>query len=103
MSQEQAVSLALAPAVPEAEAGPASTPREHAATVRTDPLTRREREVVALVARGRTNLQIADELVISERTVEAHVSNSLGKLNIASRAQLAVWASERGLLAAATQ
>jgi predicted ATPase/DNA-binding CsgD family transcriptional regulator/DNA-binding XRE family transcriptional regulator len=102
MSQEQAVSLALAPAAAEGKAGSASASRARTAMLRADPLTRREREVVALVARGRTNLQIAEDLVISERTVEAHVSNSLGKLSLASRAQLAVWASERGLRVAGT-
>jgi DNA-binding CsgD family transcriptional regulator len=55
-------------------------------------LTRREREVVRLLARGRTNREIADSLVISERTVENHVSNVLSKLNLETRAQVAVWA-----------
>jgi pimeloyl-ACP methyl ester carboxylesterase/DNA-binding CsgD family transcriptional regulator/class 3 adenylate cyclase len=56
-----------------------------------DQLTRREREVVALLARGRTNREIADTLIISERTVENHVSNVLAKLGLESRAQVAVW------------
>jgi DNA-binding NarL/FixJ family response regulator len=56
-------------------------------------LTRREREVVALVARGLTNRQIAEQLLVSERTAEWHVANSLGKLGLHSRAQLVVWAS----------
>jgi DNA-binding NarL/FixJ family response regulator len=58
-------------------------------------LTRRERQVALLVARGLTNRQIAEELVVSERTVEMHVSNILGKLDLTSRAQVAVWAAER--------
>ena len=45
-------------------------------------LTRREREVLALVAQGRTNRQIADELFISENTAGVHVSNILGKLGV---------------------
>lgn len=54
-------------------------------------LTPREREVAVLVARGLTNLQIADELTISERTVEGHVERILGKLEFRSRAQIAAW------------
>ena len=61
-----------------------------------DPLTRREREVVDLLARGSTNREIAEALVISERTVENHVSNVLGKLGLETRAQVAVWALGRG-------
>jgi DNA-binding CsgD family transcriptional regulator len=57
-----------------------------------DPLTRREREVVGLLSSGRTNREIADVLVISERTVENHVSNILAKLGLDSRAQVAIWA-----------
>ena len=60
-----------------------------------DPLTPREREVVGLLARGRTNREIADTLIISERTVENHVSNVLGKLNLETRAQVAIWALGR--------
>jgi predicted ATPase/DNA-binding CsgD family transcriptional regulator len=58
------------------------------------PLTPREREVAALVACGYSNHAIADELVISERTVEKHVANILARLELSSRAQLAVWAHE---------
>ncbi len=60
-------------------------------------LTRREREVAALVARGKTNRQIADELVLSEKTIEMHVSNCLGKLGFNSRAQLAAWVTKHDL------
>jgi DNA-binding CsgD family transcriptional regulator len=55
-------------------------------------LTQREREVISLVARGCSNQQIAETLVIGRRTVEMHVSNLLAKLGLTSRAQLAVWA-----------
>jgi non-specific serine/threonine protein kinase len=66
----------------------------------TSPLTAREREIVALVARGLSNKAIAEQLVLSDRTVEMHVSNALGKLAFSSRAQLAAWAVEhRGELA----
>ena len=58
-------------------------------------LTRREREIVAQLARGRTNREIADSLVISERTVENHVSSVLSKLGLETRAQVAIWALSR--------
>lgn len=63
-------------------------------------LTPREREVAALVARGLTDPQIAQALVIGRRTAETHVANCLGKLGFVTRAQLAAWAVERGLAAA---
>lgn len=60
-------------------------------------LTRREREIAALLARGYSNRQIADELVIGERTVETHVGNVLAKLGLASRFLVAPWAEAHGL------
>lgn len=60
-------------------------------------LTARECEVAALIVRGKTSREIAEELVITERTAEVHVSNILGKLGFSSRAQIAAWAVERGL------
>jgi predicted ATPase/DNA-binding CsgD family transcriptional regulator len=56
-------------------------------------LTKREREVAALVARGMTNKDIAAELVISQRTAEAHIEHILNKLGFASRTQIAAWAA----------
>ena len=61
-------------------------------------LTRREREVVRLLARGLTNAEIAERLVLSEHTVHRHVANILLKLGARSRAAAAVAAAERGLL-----
>jgi len=61
-------------------------------------LTEREREVVALIAQGKTNREIADTLVVSYRTVETHVGTILSKLGFTSRAQIAVWAVEIGLM-----
>ncbi|HEV2238565.1 MAG TPA: tetratricopeptide repeat protein, partial [Ktedonobacterales bacterium] len=61
-------------------------------------LTAREREVVALIARGHSNSEIAAALVISERTVEAHSGHIRDKLGLASRAQVAAWAVEHGLV-----
>jgi NarL family two-component system response regulator LiaR len=63
----------------------------------TDPLTERELEVLRLIAQGYSNRQIADELVITEMTVRAHVSNILGKLHLASRTQAALFALREGL------
>jgi DNA-binding CsgD family transcriptional regulator len=57
------------------------------------PLTAREREVLARLAAGRTNRQIAAELVLSERTIETHVGHILGKLGVANRAEAAAWAT----------
>ncbi|WP_439951595.1 response regulator transcription factor [Actinomadura macra] len=59
-------------------------------------LTAREREVVALVARGLSNRGIAEELVISPATVARHVTNILTKLGFSSRAQVAAWAVTNG-------
>lgn len=62
-----------------------------------DGLTTREREVATLVAQGRSNRAIADELVLSERTIEKHVENIMAKLDVSNRTQIAVWATEKGL------
>jgi DNA-binding NarL/FixJ family response regulator len=60
-------------------------------------LTPREREVAALIAEGKYNREIAEALVISERTVETHVSNIFLKLGFSSRAQIAAWVVEQGV------
>jgi DNA-binding NarL/FixJ family response regulator len=56
------------------------------------PLTAREREIAALIARGLSNRGIADELVISPATAARHVANIFTKLGFSSRAQVAAWA-----------
>jgi DNA-binding NarL/FixJ family response regulator len=61
-------------------------------------LTRREREVLELIAGGRSNKRIAFELGISEKTVKAHVGQVLAKLGVADRTQAAVLAVQRGLV-----
>ncbi len=60
-------------------------------------LTSREQDVAILIARGLTNRQIAERLVITERTAETHVQHILNKLGINSRAQIAAWAATHGL------
>ena len=62
----------------------------------TGILTRREREVAALVTEGLTNREIGDRLVISERTVESHVERIMDKLSRHSRAEIAAWMSAAG-------
>lgn len=64
---------------------------------RLDDLTEREREVVGWVATGRSNHEIADELVVSPDTVRTHVSRAMVKLHARDRAQLVVFAIESGL------
>jgi DNA-binding CsgD family transcriptional regulator len=64
---------------------------------RAGGLTRRERDVASLIGVGRSNREIASELVISEGTVEVHVKHILSKLAFRSRSQVAVWASRHGL------
>ena len=73
----------------------ASRPAEPVAAVPTTLLSRRELEVAVLVARGLTNRQIAEQLVISEWTVDSHVRHILTKLEFRSRAQIAAWIAER--------
>jgi NarL family two-component system response regulator LiaR len=63
-----------------------------------EQLTEREVQVLALVARGLSNQEIADQLVIGERTVRTHVSNILGKLHLANRTQAALYAQREGLV-----
>lgn len=61
-------------------------------------LSRRQREVALLIARGLTNRRIAQEFSISERTVTTHVNHILAKLGATSRAQVAAWIVEQRLL-----
>lgn len=68
--------------------------------VGTSPgLTDREREVAVLVARGMANREIAEQLVLSVRTVETHVGRALTKLGLRTRGQLTAWAHQEGLMA----
>ncbi|HEV3309948.1 MAG TPA: LuxR C-terminal-related transcriptional regulator [Chloroflexota bacterium] len=70
---------------------------------RSDPidygkLTDRELQVAKLVARGRSNKEVAVLLRRSERTIESHVQHALRKLNMSSRTELGAWVQKRGLL-----
>jgi predicted ATPase/DNA-binding CsgD family transcriptional regulator len=96
---EFAVSGAEAPPSGESDSNTAVVSKA-AASRRPDPLTRRERGVAVLVARGLTDRQIAEELVITEGTVGVHLDHIFTKLGFHSRAQVAAWAAEHGLLAA---
>jgi NarL family two-component system response regulator LiaR len=62
-----------------------------------DSLSQREREVLALMAEGLSNQQIAERLGIGEKTVKTHVSNVLGKLDVSDRTQAAVYAWKSGM------
>ncbi|MEW2420339.1 response regulator [Streptomyces nigra] len=79
--------LASEPAPPAQEAGRPGAPQ----------LTDRETEVLRLVAKGLSYKQIAERLVISHRTVQNHVQNTLGKLQLHNRVELVRYAIERGL------
>ena len=86
---DEIVADALTPVEPAAPQIPSSG-------TRSSPLTRREREVAALIARGLTNRQIAEELFIAERTADTHVEHILAKLGLGSRTQVATWVVEQG-------
>ncbi|MEU6230215.1 response regulator transcription factor [Streptomyces sp. NPDC047042] len=69
----------------------------HSGQRRGGSLTEREREVLTLIADGRSNREIARALVLSEKTVKTHVSNILMKLDLADRTQAALWAVRHGV------
>ncbi len=65
-----------------------------------DQLSLRERQVAVLIAQGKSNGEIADEFVVSKRTVESHIASILSKLGVTNRAQIVRWAIESGLVKA---
>ncbi|GIJ67175.1 response regulator [Virgisporangium ochraceum] len=71
------------------EAGPAGPPRQP-----VDPLTDREEQVLAAVARGRTNNEIAGDLYITLSTVKTHIASLMAKLGARNRVEIAMWAYE---------
>jgi predicted ATPase len=77
----------------------ATRPRVSVAERSGAGLTRREHEVAVLVARGLTNRQIAKALTVAERTAGTHVEHIMAKLGCHTRAQIAAWVAERGMLA----
>jgi len=74
-----------------ADAGPGGPPRQPA-----EPLTEREEQILALVARGRTNMEVAGELHITLSTVKTHVTSLMIKLGARNRGEGAMWAYETG-------
>jgi DNA-binding CsgD family transcriptional regulator len=86
MTLDQAIDLAL-----EATAPPAAWQEVRGG------LTPRQLEVVDLIAQGKTNGEIAEELVLSKRTVEKHVANILAQLEVGNRAEIVRWGLEQGL------
>ncbi|WP_406642724.1 response regulator [Amycolatopsis sp. WGS_07] len=75
------------------------SPRRHRAQAGLSTLTEREREIVAAVARGRTNAEIGMELHLSEATVKTHITRIFAKLDASNRVQLTIFAYEAGLVA----
>lgn len=97
MTLDQAIAYALETPSPREQKVEIETPRQ-AAKQEFVGLTGREREVATHIGQGESNREIAEALVLSERTVETHISNILNKLGFARRAQIRKWAVEKGML-----
>ena len=76
---------------------PAERPKPTSLPGELQGLTEREREVLGMIAQGLTNHEIAEQMVISEKTVKTHVSNLLDKLGLEDRTRAAIWALKHGL------
>lgn len=97
MTFDQAIDFAFADIrIPDTPDVSSLSPRQ-AAKEKFDGLTAREREVAELIAQGKSNREIAKMLVVSERTIEGHVSNILAKLEFTARTQIVAWAVQKGL------
>ncbi|MGG3520523.1 response regulator transcription factor [Bacillus pseudomycoides] len=72
--------------------------KQESSNIHVDVLTARENEVLQLLAKGMSNKEIASVLVITEKTVKAHVSSILGKLNLSDRTQAALYAVKNGVV-----
>jgi DNA-binding NarL/FixJ family response regulator len=86
---EDGIGDALGPVVEAACAGQVSAPSGYRRALRAQALTTREKQVLMLVAAGRTNSQIAAELFLAESTVKSHLSSAFGKLGVSSRSEAA--------------
>jgi len=95
-TNEEGASSFVPPGTPSSQPSPALSPRR-AQQQHFGGLTSREREVARLVAQGKSNRAIADELVVGVSTVEAHITHIFTKLGFSSRAQIAAWAVDKGL------
>lgn len=93
MTKEQAIEYALAEPRREQRAEVSSQTMKE----KLGGLTPRECEVAILIAQGKSNPQIAETLVVSERTVTTHVTHILTKLGFTSRTQIASWATAKRL------
>lgn len=89
--------LSLPEAVVYAQNLPFLTNPVPARSEKSDDLTEREREVLVLIAMGKSNSEIAEQLVLSKRTVEKHIANIFAKLGLTHRAQIMRWAVDQGL------
>lgn len=86
---EQRIDSALAPVVESVRNGQTSVPSARRTEIEIEVLTQREREVLALVAQGMSNAELAAELYLTESTVKSHLSSAFGKLNVSSRHEAA--------------
>jgi DNA-binding NarL/FixJ family response regulator len=75
-----------------------ANPRRQRALAKLGELSEREREVVAAVARGKSNADIAGELFLSEATVKTHITRTFAKLDVTNRVQLTIFAYEAGMV-----
>jgi DNA-binding NarL/FixJ family response regulator len=94
----EGLATTLGPALAAVRAGLTVVPRAHARQVVRPALSHRERQVLALMAEGRTNSEIARALILAESTVKCHVSTAYVKLGVASRREAAALATELGLV-----
>jgi len=98
MGLEQAIRYARTASPASSGTASLSSRAETAPAHLLDTLTPREGEVAGLIAQGLSNRQIAERLVITNRTVAAHIEHILDKLDFASRTQIGVWAAEHGFV-----
>lgn len=95
-TNEQKTASSVPPGITLSQPSPALSPRR-VLLQHFGGLTTREREVAQLVAQGKSNRAIADELVVGVSTVEAHITHIFTKLGFSSRAQIAAWVVDKGL------